>query len=141
MTGVEAATRASARPGRIGLLLGLVLLVTAHLAGAVHMSSFAGPHVAVEVTTCSQPEADDGHGLGPAPGHHHHADAHIDHTVDRPRTAADDGIAGPCVGGPGEGLPSAADTAPAPADQERPGAAAGTADGHGTLALHCVWRL
>ncbi|MFE5602606.1 hypothetical protein ACFQ8O_25870 [Streptomyces coelicoflavus] len=133
--------RASARPGHFGLLLGLVLLITAHLAGATHTSAFAGPHVVVEVTACFQPAADADHGLEPVPGHHHHADTHIDHAVDRPRTDVDDAVVGHS-GGAADGLPDDAGAALAPpSKQGRAVAVERGVDGHGILALHCVWRL
>ncbi|MGW3497964.1 hypothetical protein [Streptomyces sp. NPDC001020] len=126
---------------RVGLLLGLVVFVTAHLAGTVHCSAFAGPHVG-GIVDCSQLDADDDRD-GPArpPGHEHKADGHSDHVVDRPRAACDDAVAEP-----DHDVPSPVPVAAAVGPLARPGTrcgAAGTArapDGPSTLALHCVRR-
>ncbi|MGW1157490.1 hypothetical protein ACWD5Q_27350 [Streptomyces sp. NPDC002513] len=142
MIRVPMVRRASMRPGRVGFFLGLVLLITAHLAGAVHASSFAGPHVAVEVAASARPPADTGHEGEPSPAHQHRAGDHIDHAADRPRTAVDTTVADPGHADPA-GSPSAtADATPTPAVRGRPsGTAAPTTDAPDTLALHCVWRL
>lgn len=117
------------------------MLITAHLASATHTSSFAGPHVAVEVTACFHPEAAAGRGVGPAPGHHHHADTHVDHAVDRPRTEGDDAVVG-SAGGLPCGLPGETGAAlPAVPHRGRAFTAERGAAGHAVLALHCVWRL
>ncbi|WP_030740956.1 hypothetical protein [Streptomyces sp. NRRL S-31] len=79
---------------RAALLVGLVLVIAAHLTGAVHACSYAGfdptPVVAQDL-----PRAVDGaDGAGPAappPHHRHAAGGHSDHTADRPRAALDDG--------------------------------------------------
>jgi hypothetical protein len=77
---------------RAALLVGLVLLITAHLTGSVHACSFAesGPRAlsAPEVVHTADP-ADGADPTGP-PRHRHTADGHLDHTADRPRAALDD---------------------------------------------------
>ncbi|GHE12762.1 hypothetical protein GCM10010339_77440 [Streptomyces alanosinicus] len=130
------------RPGRVGLFLGLVLLVTAHLTGAVHAASFAGSHLTVEVTARAQLPADAGHEDEPAPAHQHRAGDHIDHAADRPRTAADETVTEPGHTDPADGPSGPAGVIPLPGVRCRPSATpVSTGDAPGTLALHCVWRL
>lgn len=71
------------RPGRVGLVLGVLLAVALHLVGTVHGAAFADPHVPAVPASSA-----------PHPGHDHHsAEGHIDHTADRPRAApADDQV-------------------------------------------------
>lgn len=134
--------RAAMRPGRAGLFLGLVLLIAAHLAGAVHASSFTGPHVAVEAAAQARPPADTGHDHEPAPAQRHSAGGHIDHAADRPRTTADGAVADCDQADPAAGSCGSAGSAVMPTSWDRPADAAACAtDGPRTLALHCVWRL
>jgi hypothetical protein len=119
---------------RVGLFLGLALLVTAHLAGTVHASTFAGSHLTID-----EVQVHTGHGPHPDPGHEHKADGHIDHAADRPRDVGD----GTSIAPGHDELSSAPSTAaeagaahaarPRPSDVSLP-------DGRSTLALHCVWR-
>ncbi|CAL9282196.1 hypothetical protein [Streptomyces sp. SudanB182_2057] len=80
------------RSRRAALLIGLVLVIAAHLTGSVHACSFAGvgpsPVAALEVVH----PADTADGTAPTgpPRHRHTADGHLDHTADRPRAALDD---------------------------------------------------
>ncbi|MEU9154937.1 hypothetical protein AB0D59_31365 [Streptomyces sp. NPDC048417] len=119
-----------------------MLLVFAHLAGAVHGPAFTGPQWALPIASCARAECHTDDGAGHPPERDHRADGHIDHAADRPRAVADDTVADPGQGG--------ADATPAPS------AAAGTARTvlwprptrhpaaahHGrALAFHCVWRL
>ncbi|MGW5677725.1 hypothetical protein ACWEV4_22005 [Streptomyces sp. NPDC003860] len=68
-------------PGRLVLLVGLVVLVVAHLAGAVHRSGTTGPHLVVAAAPCHHEAAG-----AFAPGHEgDDGGEHIDHGVDRPR--------------------------------------------------------
>jgi hypothetical protein len=134
--GVRIGTRVAGRPGRVGLVLGLVLLITTHLAGAVHGSSFEGPHVDVVAATCAQHSPDDGR-FAPHPGHDHEADAHIDHAADRPRTvSADDTVLEPGSDGMAP-IPAIGTGGAAPRD---PPTVTGSSYGRSTLVLHCVWR-
>ncbi|MEV6594147.1 hypothetical protein [Streptomyces acidicola] len=142
MIGVRKVRRASMRPSRVVLFLGLVFLITAHLAGAVHAASFAGPHVTVEVATTAHPLHDTWHASDPAPAHQHRAGDHIDHAADRPRTAAAETIAAPGHADPADSPSGSVDATPMPAVWCRPSdTAAPTTDSPGTLALHCVWSL
>ncbi|MFJ7905007.1 hypothetical protein ACIQ6V_31750 [Streptomyces sp. NPDC096198] len=142
MIGERRTRRAPGRPGHLGLVLGLVLLITAHLSGALHAAPFAGPHVPVETAASAGRPAGTGHEGEPEPAHQHDGGVHIDHAADRPRTTADATLAAhprarPAVtpSPPGgttvltalRGLPS--HTLPPPKDSRSP------------LALHCVWRL
>ncbi|GHH27820.1 hypothetical protein [Streptomyces rubradiris] len=85
------------RSRRAALLIGLVLVIAAHLTGSVHACSFAGSGPsAVAAGEVVQP-ADTADGTDPTgpPRHRHAADGHLDHTADRPRAALDDtGLAG-----------------------------------------------
>ncbi|MET8772343.1 hypothetical protein [Streptomyces sp. NPDC004658] len=82
---------------RAALLIGLVLVIAAHLTGAVHACSFAGPDpsalVPSALVTQDVRQVADGADVtgsdGP-PQHRHAADGHADHTADRPRAALDD---------------------------------------------------
>ncbi|MEV0180112.1 hypothetical protein AB0I54_12545 [Streptomyces sp. NPDC050625] len=142
MIGVRVVRRAAMRPGRVGLFLGLVLLITAHLAGAVHASSFTGPPVTVEAATAAQPPAGAGHGHEPAPAHRHSAGGHIDHAADRPRATADEALAECDQSDPAAAASGSAGFAVMPTGWGRPvDIAACATGGPGTLALHCVWRL
>ncbi|MDN3260238.1 hypothetical protein QWJ26_10535 [Streptomyces sp. CSDS2] len=80
------------RSRRAALLIGLVLVIAAHLTGSVHACSFAGSGPsAVAAGEVAQP-ADTADGANPTgpPRHRHTADGHLDHTADRPRAALDD---------------------------------------------------
>jgi len=136
---VRSGVRAVGRPGWLGLVVGLVVLITAHLAGTVHSSLYEGPHVSPVAAVCVHHGADGDGRFAPDPGHDHEADTHIDHAADRPRTvSADDtvlepGFDGlvptPAVGGGGAATP-----------RDPPAAVTGSSDGRSTLVLHCVWR-
>ncbi|WP_330308433.1 MULTISPECIES: hypothetical protein [unclassified Streptomyces] len=141
MIGLRSGARKGGRSGRVGLLLGLVVLIATHLAGAVHGASFGGPHMSIVATACPHRDADSHGGtMAPSPGHEHRTDGHIDHAADRPRAAADDAAADPDR------------DALSPIPSETPGSVAGQVawrrppgvsrapDGSSTLAFHCVWR-
>lgn len=146
---------AAGRPGRVGLLLGLVMLIVAHLSGTGHGASFTGPHVSAAVEVFSHhdhhdhhEDADDGT-LAPSlghdhpghdhPGHDHKGDGH-DHAADRPRAAVDDTVAEAEQDGLSPILPAAPGSSAGPAAWHRPPGVARSRDGPSTLALHCVWR-
>ncbi|AEY93645.1 hypothetical protein SHJG_8380 [Streptomyces hygroscopicus subsp. jinggangensis 5008] len=80
------------RSRRAALLVGLVLVIAAHLSGAAHACSFAGPDPSALVTQDVRQVADgaDETGSNGPPQHRHAADGHVDHTADRPRAALDD---------------------------------------------------
>ncbi|MEV5350695.1 hypothetical protein [Streptomyces achromogenes] len=95
---------------RAALLIGLVLVLAAHLGGSVHACSFTGTGPTVVAARESAHPADTADGTdstGPSrhrhqadtaavadptgpPRHRHAADGHLDHTADRPRAALDD---------------------------------------------------
>ncbi|MFF9765475.1 hypothetical protein ACF1GT_02450 [Streptomyces sp. NPDC014636] len=99
------------RSRRAALLVGLVLVLAAHLTGAVHACPFAGadpsavvawdvPHAAdrADGTRPAAPPpgprhvadgADGTRPTAPPPGPRHAADGHVGHTADRPRAALD----------------------------------------------------
>jgi hypothetical protein len=138
---LQIGAKTAGRSGRVGLPLGLVVLIAAHLAGAVHGSSFAGPHLSVTAVACSQGGAEAESGtLAPSPGHEHKADGHIDHAADRPRAAVDDTADEPDH----DGIPLIPPAAPgSPAGHaawQRPPGVPRSPDGRSTLTLHCVWR-
>ncbi|WP_427919108.1 hypothetical protein [Streptomyces sp. cg40] len=143
MIGLRGATRAAERVSRVGSLLGLVLLITAHLSGHTHTAAFDGSHLNVPAVMCAQDTTVDlGESLTGAPVHHHHSDGHIDHASDRPRggTSADDGST---TGGHGRGGPAlipvaASDLARAGAPRDPPTVL--SPYGRSALALHCVRR-
>lgn len=126
------------RSGRVGLLLGLLVLITAHLSGAVHGASFAGPHMS-PVAVISEHGANSD-GSDAPPGHDHKSGAHIDHTADRPRTASQDTPSEP---GHDSGSPAAS---PAAKVSDAGGGWRylphdfAAVQGSSTLELHCVWR-
>ncbi|MFH9404143.1 hypothetical protein ACH4JS_30925 [Streptomyces sp. NPDC017638] len=80
------------RSRRAVLLIGLVLVIAAHLTGAAQACSFAGPGPAAAPARAAAHPADTGRDTGPTgpPRHRHAADGHPDHTADRPRAALDD---------------------------------------------------
>ncbi|MCF3130440.1 hypothetical protein [Streptomyces olivochromogenes] len=142
MSRVWMVRRASMRPGRVGFFLGLVLLIAAHLAGAVHASSFTGPHVAVETAAVPRPPAETGHDHEPAPEHRHSSGGHIDHAADRPRTTAGEAVTESDQAEPAAGSSGSADGALMLAVRcRRSDTAVPTSDSPRILALHCVWRL
>ncbi|MCN9244083.1 hypothetical protein NGF19_25440 [Streptomyces sp. RY43-2] len=141
MIGVRLQTWPPGRAGRIGLLLGLVMLVTAHLAGSIHAASFGGPHSASADVDRSRPAtADADHGFNPAPGHDHKADGHIDHAVDRPRDTVDGAVSEPGHDTPDTAPPTTARAEAAHAAWTLPPRLFPVPDGRATLALHCVLR-
>ncbi|MFI9244796.1 hypothetical protein ACIGXF_19885 [Streptomyces sp. NPDC053086] len=81
------------RSRRAALLVGLVLVLAAHLTGAVHACPFAGAYPSA-VVAWDVPHAADGadgtRPTAPPPGPRHAADGHVGHTADRPRAALDD---------------------------------------------------
>ncbi|MEV3855099.1 hypothetical protein AB0J38_12325 [Streptomyces sp. NPDC050095] len=91
----------SGRWGRLASVIGLVVLVIAHLAGTVHASTPAGSHLDVTVTACgheAQQQPSPHRVAGPLPAHHHSSgDGHAEHLADRPRATGPDG---PSVPGP-----------------------------------------
>ncbi|MEU3522707.1 hypothetical protein AB0E62_02315 [Streptomyces sp. NPDC038707] len=92
MIGTRGGGGRAGRLRRAALLVGLVLLITAHLTGSVHACSFAESGTsALSVRDVVRP-ADPADGAGPTgpPRHRHTADGHLDHTADRPRAALDD---------------------------------------------------
>ncbi|WP_326718444.1 MULTISPECIES: hypothetical protein [unclassified Streptomyces] len=147
MIEVRIGTRAAGRPGCVGLVLGLVVLITVHLTSAVHGSSFEGPHVDAVTATCAQQSAGDDGRIAPPPGHDHKADGHIDHAADRPRTvSAGDTVLEPGSDGP---APISAIGTGGAAPRDPPGVTTSpygrstlttSPYGRSTLALHCVWR-
>jgi hypothetical protein len=141
------AVRARSRPGRTGLFLGLVFLVTVHIGQGVHSASFTGPHLGAAIVAETHRSADGAHGLGLDPEHHHHPGEHIDHTVDRPRASTDTtAAAGPGHISPASDPPCTAAQAVAVLPDIHRARAPDTdtdpADpaGPGILALHCVRR-
>jgi hypothetical protein len=145
VVGLRISTRAGGHPSRVGLLLALVLLTVAHLAGTVHASSFEGPHVSVLVAAHEQHGTNgDDRKSAPHPGHDHEADDHIDHAADRPRSVSiDDTILGPCPGLDGLTLLPVAGAGPAGTGGVSPRDPPGiprSSYGPSPLALHCVWR-
>ncbi|MGW0285413.1 hypothetical protein ACWDXT_20195 [Streptomyces sp. NPDC003236] len=133
--------RASMRPHRLGLLLGLVLLVTAHLAGSVHADSYAGPLMPVEVAVSTQATADAGHKGEPVPAHQHGAAGHIDHTADRPRTTGDETICEAGHADPAGDPTASSDATPLPVRCRPPDIPVRASSCPVTLALYCLWRL
>ncbi|MFF8997700.1 hypothetical protein ACF1GW_00835 [Streptomyces achromogenes] len=77
---------------RAALLIGLVLVIAAHLTGSVHACSFAGSGPGAGAAREVAHPADTADGTDPTgpPRHRHPADGHLDHTADRPRAALDD---------------------------------------------------
>ncbi|WP_435223344.1 hypothetical protein [Streptomyces sp. Tue6028] len=138
MIGVRVRTR-TPRAGRLWLLLGVVLIVVAHLAGAVHGAALAGTHTAFPVVPHADGEAHTADGIKPSPGHDQTADGHVDHVADRPRT----GETGPGPGHDGSHTPPSIAVAPgvAHASGGGPSRLLAAADRRGIRALHCVWRL
>lgn len=134
--------RAVGRPGWLGLVLGLVVLITAHLAGTVHSSLFEGPHVSTVAAVCAHHGTDGDGRFAPHPGHDHEADTHIDHAADRPRpVSADDTVLEPGFDGLAPIAAVGGDGGAAPRDP--PAAVTGSSYssyGRSTLVLHCVWR-
>jgi hypothetical protein len=130
------------RAGRVGLLLGLVVLIAAHLAGTVHGSAFAGPHADVGVAACAYSGTNDSE---PSPEHEHHVDDHIDHVVDRPRASVHHAVTEQGHDGawPFSSSLSAGDAQPPAVTGAVSGGRRGgfrALDGRSALALHCVWR-
>ncbi|MDX3695658.1 hypothetical protein PV726_36125 [Streptomyces europaeiscabiei] len=89
MIGSRAGAGAFGSAGRVGLLLGLVVILAAHLAGTVHGAAFEGPHLDMVVAVAHHDAYDD-RGGHPSPhpehDHEHEADGHADHAADRPGT-------------------------------------------------------
>jgi hypothetical protein len=78
-------------------MIGLVVLVIAHLAGTVHAATPAGSHLDVTITACShEVQQPLHHAAAPHPAHHHPTgDGHVDHLADRPRVTGPDGPVAP----------------------------------------------
>ncbi|WP_369224140.1 hypothetical protein AB5J52_25705 [Streptomyces sp. R39] len=137
--------RAQRRPLPTALLLGLMLLVAAHLVGALHGPGFLDPHHSVAGTHVRVPTAkvqvasatDHDHGQGQG---HRHGDASEDslqHAVDRVRDSADLPVRVPHLAEPaldrpdthpwlGRAGPTAGDSAPD--------------GGRSACVRHCLWR-
>ncbi|MFF4509328.1 hypothetical protein [Streptomyces sp. NPDC001401] len=142
MIGLRVGARTARRPGRVGPLLALVVLITLHLAGSVHGASFEGPHLSLTVTERAQHDAgeDLGEPLPGCPTHHHHADGHIDHAADRPRTTSVDGI-GPASGPHGLApIPAVAPSFVRTEGSRDPPRTHRSPYGRFALVLRCVWR-
>jgi hypothetical protein len=93
--GLRFGTVADGHSGRSSALLGLVLLIAVHVAAGLHSSSaFAEPHFQTAASACRhldqvEPESAT---VQPAPEHDHDGTGtHVDHAVDRLRTAAHNG--------------------------------------------------
>ncbi|WP_212913677.1 hypothetical protein [Streptomyces sp. TS71-3] len=138
MIGVWARPAATRRSGRGALVLGLVLLIAAHIGGAHHHATFDEPFTVVVACT---PQEDGDHATGSVehgPWHRHTAGAHVDHSMDRPRARDDAPATGGALAGhalPGPWNPGAV----APADR-RPRDVTESPPGRSVLALNCVWR-
>lgn len=127
------------RRGRIVLLPVLVFLVSVHLAGAAHSATFSGPHtiMAVDGPRHHAPQDSAWPAFTGEPPHEHDTLEHIDHAVDRPRSAETSVVA----------VPVMATLLAAPSGQSfASGVSAGSTarvagpPGDGALALNCVWR-
>ncbi|MZE80609.1 hypothetical protein [Streptomyces xinghaiensis] len=170
MIGLRIGPPAAVQVGRMGLLLGLVVLIAAHLAGHVHGPGFTGSRGQVGASSCAhltawgsgtppEPEHGDGQDHEHDHGSHHdhgsdhdqdqdHADGHVDHAVDRPRAVAPPHAVtawSPDVSGmsPYPSWLPAADAQQAPfSGSALEGSRGGprAPDGRSALALHCVWR-
>ncbi|MEU5083248.1 MULTISPECIES: hypothetical protein [Streptomyces] len=140
MIGTWGGDGSAGRSRRAALLIGLVLVIAAHLTGSVHACSFAGSGPsAVAAAEVAHP-ADTADGTDPTgpPRHRHTADGHLDHTADRPRAALDD------TGLDGGQHPPALPAVPRgrathPGRRRPPGVPRGRADGP-SLAAVCVLR-
>ncbi|MEU9606513.1 hypothetical protein [Streptomyces sp. NPDC048057] len=118
--------------GRLVLLVGLAVLVVAHLAGAVHRSGTTGPHFTVAGAPCHHEAAG-----ASAPGHEgDDGGEHIDHGVDRPRAQDADAPAQDVTALP---QPDAALDHVVRCGPCRP-APSEAADGRTRLVRHCVLR-
>lgn len=155
-TGLPAAVRA----GRAALLLGLVVLIAAHLAGTVHGPVFTGAHAGAGVSARAHsatggsgplPEHGHGHGHERDQNHEHdheHSHGHVDHAVDRPRALAQPHALtaqSPDASGLSPSwsrLPAADARQSVPTGMAPEGSRGGprAPDGRSALALHCVWR-
>ena len=145
MIGLRFRARAAGRSGRIGLLLGLVVIVAAHLTGTVHGSPFEGSPVSAVVTVGAQHRADGGP-LAPAPWHEPKAEGHADHTADRPRTVSvGDTVLGPGLDPGFDELALVPADAPVPvgargAQEVPPGLKGPSPYGRSALVMHGVRR-
>ncbi|MEU5974920.1 hypothetical protein [Streptomyces sp. NPDC047315] len=127
MIGSRLGALAGRSRGRLVLLVGLAVLVVAHLAGAVHRSGSTGPHLTVAAAPCHHEAAG-----ASAPAHEgDDGGEHIDHGFDRPRAADADAATAP--------QPDAAIEPVARRGPYRPAPFRG-ADGRTTLVRHCVLR-
>lgn len=120
-------------------MLGLLVLIIAHLSGAVHGASFAGPDMSA-VAALSQHDVDDDGSHSPRPEHDHKSGGHIGHAVDRPRTAVQDVAAETDHAGGLPVLSPAANATDARAAWRHLVCPFAAPDSDSTLALHCVWR-
>ncbi|MFD4605427.1 hypothetical protein ACFWPQ_46380 [Streptomyces sp. NPDC058464] len=142
MIGLRVPARVTERPGRVGPLLGLVLLITLHLTGHAHAASCDGSDLNLPTVTCAQHEADAGSGktFAGAPEHRHHAGLHIDHAVDRPRgVSADRPDSAPAPGAVALVPVTVPDSVPVGASGDPP-LDPHSLYGSSARALHCVWR-
>jgi hypothetical protein len=121
-------------------MLGLLVLITAHLAGAVHGASFAGPHMSAVAAVSEHGAGDDDGSHMPDPGHDHESEGHIDHAAARPRMAVQDTADEPHHEGISLITPEATRATDVLAACSHPPRASAGSDGSSTLALHCVWR-
>jgi hypothetical protein len=134
--------RADARPLLSTLLIGLVLLVAAHLLGALHGPGFTASHASLPGVACSHPASVGSSHVeaAPGPGHEHQqrGNGEIEHAVDRLRAPADQA---PAVAEAAESFSYEAAVSTLPSGlAERPGNSHSPPDGRSTLVLHCVWR-
>ncbi|MFD9418775.1 hypothetical protein ACFWC9_29260 [Streptomyces goshikiensis] len=139
MIGMWSALVRMMRRGRIVLLPVLVFLVSVHLAGAAHSATFSGPHttLAVDGLRRHAPQESAPPAFTGEPPHEHDTQGHIDHAVDRPRSAETSVVA----------VPVTAALLAAPSGQSfASGVSAGSTTcaagppGDAALALNCVWR-
>ncbi|MGW2722664.1 hypothetical protein [Streptomyces sp. NPDC001492] len=129
------------RSRRAGLLIGLIVVIAAHLTGSAHACSFAGADVSAVATHEVRQAADEGDDPGsttPLPGPHHAADGHVDHAADRPR--ADFAVAGPGGDAAGPPLPAVSRGHFVHAGWRSPPGVSRSCDSGSALALLCVLR-
>ncbi|MFD4509285.1 hypothetical protein [Streptomyces sp. NPDC058457] len=122
------------------LLLGLILLVAAHLVGALHGPGFLGPHQPITTTHVPVSTAKEQVASGTDHGHHH-GDASdedsLQHAVDRVRDSADlpvhiPDLVAPVLDRP-DTHPSLGRAGPTDSDSAPDG-------GRSACVRHCLWR-